>query len=154
MLVCRVSAYSLYCYILHERQWSHEACSLRFLYTAMNEFTAGHLKKKDTQKRNHVHTRTHSHIYALTHTHTQKRAPIETVLALANEGRATAPWEAEAGRWLEGVSCSQREIAGHHCCCWEGRGGPGRTAARPGWSAQEEAKDKWKFSLKSEIRFS
>lgn len=37
------------------------------------------------------------------------------------------------------ISCSRTEPAGRRCCCWGGRGGPGRTAARLGWSAQGAA---------------
>lgn len=45
-----------------------------------------------------------------------------------------------AGINIKAVSCSQTETAGHRCCCWAGQGDPGRTAARPDWSAQGEAK--------------
>lgn len=36
-------------------------------------------------------------------------------------------------------SCFQKAIEGRRCYCWEGPGGPGRTAARLGWPAREEA---------------
>lgn len=111
--------------------FAYEKCSLLFLYTALKEFqsTAGHFNKTRTHKK---HTGALTRIYAHRHTRSgcqQRRA---------DEGRATADREAEDGL-VKTVSCSQTETGGRHCCCWEGRGGPGRTAARPGWSAQEEA---------------
>lgn len=36
-------------------------------------------------------------------------------------------------------SCFQKATEGRRCYCWEGPGGPGRTAARLGWPAREEA---------------
>lgn len=36
-------------------------------------------------------------------------------------------------------SCFQKATVGRRCYCWEGPGGPGRTAARLGWPAREEA---------------
>lgn len=39
----------------------------------------------------------------------------------------------------ESFSCFQKAIEGRRCYCWEGPGGPGRTAARLGWPARGEA---------------
>lgn len=80
--------------------------------------------------------------HAVAHARTQVVRGKETVLSSTGVGRAAANTEAEAGLESESVkiiSCSRTETAGHHCCCWEGREDPGRTAARLGWSAQEEA---------------
>lgn len=42
-----------------------------------------------------------------------------------------------ARRLTDRISCSRREKAGHRCCSWGGRAGPGRTAAHRGWSVLE-----------------
>lgn len=78
---------------------------------------------------------------------------------LAPETSCSARWGAglqlqgslgEQEGWCQGpggrVSCSRRERAGLRCCWWEGREGPGRTAARPGWSVPGAAEDRSKLA--------
>lgn len=115
-------------------------CIMHWMYAKVQQDTLKRQRYTHTKKKcNHVHLHTHSH------SHTQ-------VVGARRDGAVVNQWEQgysrEAGGWtmddgccdsMKVVSCSRTETAGHRCCCWAGRGGPGRTAARPGWSAQEEA---------------
>lgn len=59
------------------------------------------------------------------------------------EGCETSVGTSLPARWLtDRINCSRREKAGHRCCSWGGRAGPGRTAAHRGWSVLEAAGDK------------
>lgn len=152
MLVCRVSAYVLlYCLYNWYRQCSHVRSGPSipaYCTECMSKYSRTLQKDRDTQQHNqrHLHKDTHTHARTLTLTHTDTQ-----VVGANRDGAVFNQWgqgyskEAEAG--LEDdccdkmmvVSCSRTETAGHHCCCWAGQGDPGRTAVRPGWSAQEEA---------------
>lgn len=89
-------------------------------------------------------THTHSISHTRTRTLSDSGAPTQMMLYSTDECRGTAEKrrpdrKMTAVRVTKAVSCSRTETAGHRCCCWAGRGGPGRTAARPDWSAQGEA---------------
>ena len=96
---------------LHCTQWISEDTSER---------------KKDTKKPTITHTHCHSH--------TPSGCKQSRALTEAN---SRLVWKLPGGKVK--FSCSRTAPAGRRCCCLGGRGGPGRTAAHPGWSAQEEA---------------
>lgn len=88
-------------------------------------------------------TTTHSCTFTRTHTQTHRQIT-HTQIAGGNrhltvragpQQRKTRDWNVSA----KAVSCSQTKTVGRHCCCWVGRGDPGRTAARLDWSARGEA---------------
>ena len=116
-------------------------CSLLFPDTALDELQKVQQDTSKRQKIHKTHTRTLKHLH--THSHTgsgcrQRRRclrPMRAGLQQTEKQRLEDDW------WdsMKVVSCSRTETAGRRCCCWAGRGGQGRTAARPGWSAREEA---------------
>lgn len=102
------------------------------------------LKYTEMQLCTFTHTHSHAHTRTHTLTHSSSGVPTQTMLYSTDECRGTAEKlrldrKMTAVRVTKAVSCSRTETAGHRCCCWAGRGGPGRTAARPDWSAQGEA---------------
>lgn len=111
-------------------------CIMHWMYVKVQQDTSKRQRYTKTQSCTFTHIHTHSHTQVV---------GANRDVAVFNQWGQGYSREAEAGLEddccdnLKVVSCSRTETAGHHCCCWAGRGDPGRTAAHPGWSAQEEA---------------
>lgn len=121
------------------REWT--TCFHRGGLPSIPAHRTGRILKDSRTIRRYITT----HSCTLTHTHTQTQRQIHARVAgasrrLTSEGGATAGKQNQVWKMsVKAVSCSRTETAGHRCCCWAGRGGPDRTAARLGWSAQGEA---------------